>query len=128
MHINQKHFITWKRLMYSILSILVCPTLNVSYYTSSTLNVSYWAFLFPFTVTLLPKVSNFTTLSTMRVASSQMLEWVCESRGVLNLSQFESLDDWDERCVHLARGDDETSVTISFSLDDRWDICKITNT
>ena len=57
-----------------------------------------------------------------------MLKWVCESRGVLNLSQFESLDDWDERRVRLATGYDETLVTICFSLDDRWDICKITNT
>ena len=48
------------------------------------------------------KVSNFTTCSTMGEASSKMLEWVYESRGVLNLSWFESLDDWDERRVRLA--------------------------
>ena len=57
-----------------------------------------------------------------------MLKWVCESRGVLNLSQFESLDDWDERWVRLAIGDDETSVRISFPLEDRRDICRRTNT
>ena len=57
-----------------------------------------------------------------------MLKWVCESRGVLNLSQFESLDDWDERWVHLAIGDDDTSVRISFPLEDRRNICRRTNT
>ena len=56
-----------------------------------------------------------------------MLKWVCESKGVLNLSRFESLNYWDERWIRLAIGDDETSVTISFSLEDRQDICKRTD-
>ena len=43
-------------------------------------------------------------------------------------SRFESLDNWNERRVRLAIGDDETSVTISFPLEDRRDICKRTNT
>ena len=77
---------------------------------------------------VVPKVSNLTTRSTMEVASSKMLEWVCESRGVLNLSRFESLDDWDERWVRLATGDDDTSNTISFPLEDRRDIWRRINT
>ena len=77
---------------------------------------------------VVPKVSNLTTPSTIEVASSKMLEWVCESRGVLNLSLFESLDDWDERRVRLATGDDDTLDTISFPMEDQWDICKRINT
>ena len=75
-----------------------------------------------------PKVLNLTTHSTMEVAFSKMLKWVYESRGVLNLSRFKSLDDRDERQVRLAIRDDEISVTISFHLDDQWDICRRTNT
>ena len=57
-----------------------------------------------------------------------MLEWVCESRGLLNLSRFKSLNDWDEKWVRLAARDDETSITISFPLEDRQDIYRRTNT
>ena len=79
-------------------------------------------------IKVVPKVSNLTIRSTMEVASSKMLEWVYESREVLNLSRFESLDDSDERRVYLATGNDETSDIISFPLEDQRDICKGTNT
>ena len=49
---------------------------------------------------------------------------MCEVSGVLNLSQLESLDDWDESRVRLAIGVDESSVTTSLPLEDRRDICK----
>ena len=39
------------------------------------------------------KVLNSTTCSTIGDAKSKMLESMCELRGVLNLSQLESLDD-----------------------------------
>ena len=50
-----------------------------------------------------------------------MLECVCESRGVLNLSLFES---WVERRVRFEIGDDGTSMTMSFPREERQDICK----
>ena len=52
-----------------------------------------------------------------------MLECVCESRGVLNLSLFES---WVERRVRFEIGDDGTSMTMSFPWEEWRDICKRT--
>ena len=54
-----------------------------------------------------------------------MLECVCESRGVLNLSLFES---WDKRRVCFEIGDDGISITMSFPWEERRDICKRTDT
>ena len=54
-----------------------------------------------------------------------MLECVYESRGVLNLSLFESRD---ERRVHFETGDDGTSIAISFPRKERRDICQRTYT
>ena len=54
-----------------------------------------------------------------------MLECVYESRGVLNLSLFESRD---ERRVHFETGDDGTSIAISFPLEERRGTCQRTYT
>ena len=45
-----------------------------------------------------------------------MLECVCESRRVLNLSLFKSRD---ERRVRFEIGDDGTSITMSFPQEER---------
>ena len=54
-----------------------------------------------------------------------MLEYVCESKGVLNLSLFEARD---ECRVHFETSDDGTSITGSFPREEWQDIYKITYT
>ena len=67
--------------------------------------------------------SNLITRSTTVGAFWKMLECVCESRRVLNLSLFES---WVEWWVCFETGDDGTSMTVSFPWEEWGDICKRT--
>ena len=85
-------------------------------------NSHIYSCIFDVASPIVERVVEFDTLKTTFVPQ------IFESRGVLNFSVVESLEDWDESRVRLAIGVDWSLVTMLLPLGERQVFCKRTNT